>query len=87
MQRIAACPFGGLLNATALQLANLSCFAVHEPERLWEFAPSAGWLFGLTLSPASAHYTVCTQIEKRIMRSFSMNAKQARVVIDSFSLF
>ena len=41
MQQFAACPFGGLLEAIALQLANLSCFAVHEPERLWEFAPSA----------------------------------------------
>ncbi len=69
MQQIAACPFGGLLKATALQLANLSCFAVHEPERLWEFAPSAESAVEPALSPASAHYTVYTQIEKLIMQS------------------
>lgn len=57
MQQYAACPFGGLPKAIALQLANLSCFAVHEPERLWEFAPSAEQLLP-ALSPASAHYTM-----------------------------
>ena len=37
---MAACPFGGLREATSLQLAYME-FAVTGPERLWEFAPSA----------------------------------------------
>ena len=58
MQQFAACPFGGLPQAIALQLANLSCFAVHEPERLWEFAPSAESICNDSLSCERALYGV-----------------------------
>lgn len=63
MQQFAACPFGGLPKAIALQLANLSCFAVHEPERLWEFAPSAEQNGVCSLSCERALYGVLFDIE------------------------